>query len=150
MNTVPHDATSLAGRLNSGSRGRTEWPCIDTLDEDRLLWKLGFDVRRYDQKYSKFRSSLITFRESAIQADVRPSDSDRDSIRSSGVNAFVYSENFIEELISYNVWLLSQDHFGYTLFKYSFDNAVSIVTDVVGRVQNGQGQAGPFSSAPGA
>lgn len=121
----------------------------ETLDEDRLLWKLGFDVPRYDQKYSKFRSSLIAFRESAIRADVRLSDSDRDSIRSSGVNAFVYSENFIEELISYNVWLLSQDHFGYTLFKYSFDNAVSVVSDVVGKVQNGHGQEVVWSTTGG-
>jgi hypothetical protein len=46
-------------------------------------------------------------------------EDDREKIRSIGVNLFVSVEDFLDRLISFNVWLLASDHFVET--KYWFD-----------------------------
>jgi hypothetical protein len=120
-----------------GARIKSKAPAANqtSAEEDVILWKSGFDVARHEQKYGKFRESLTTLRECSLQASVRLSDSERNVIRGSAVNAFVSAENFIEEIVSYAVWLLSSDHFTETNLSYSFESSVRSVPNVLGVVR---------------
>jgi hypothetical protein len=99
---------------------------------DRFLWKFGFNSARYGNKYQRFRMQLEQLREESIGAPTRLTDDHRDAIRSKGVNVFVSLENFIEELISFNVWILASDHISDTHFKYKFEDAVALVPTTLG------------------
>ncbi|HKP25410.1 MAG TPA: hypothetical protein VJV39_16200 [Dongiaceae bacterium] len=116
-------ALAIANRLNM------ELLPLEPEDQliDRFLWKFGFKVAQYDPKYDRFRAQLQKFREELISSPPKLNDDDRDSIRSRGVNVFVSLENFIEELISFSVWLLASDHFGGTHFEYKSSSATSAV-----------------------
>jgi hypothetical protein len=116
---------------------------------DRLLWKFGFNPPRYDKKYQRFRWQLQTLREELLKARARLSDDDRDAIRSKGVNVFVSLENFIEELMAFNVWILASDHFGVTRFKYKFDAAVAQVSLTLGASKEIGGQLYEWKSQGG-
>ncbi|MGX7707493.1 hypothetical protein [Methylobacterium sp. Gmos1] len=100
---------------------------------DRMLWKFGFSPSRFETKYSRLHQQLNQFRDEALKYRSSLTEDDKDAIRSKGVNVFVSLENIIEEIISYNVWILSSDHFVDTIFQYTPKEAVAQVAEVLGK-----------------
>lgn len=99
---------------------------------DVLLWKLGFNPARYDEFSQRFSSQLHRFNQAVIASPEAPNDDDRERIRSNGVNLFVYVERFIDLLVSYNIWLLSSDHFLGTDFVFDLEDGRKRVAEVLG------------------
>lgn len=100
--------------------------------EDYLLWKSGFDVARYDDYLSLFRSALNSFNDVVIESPLKANDLDRENIRAAAINAFVYAERFVEEVIAFNAWFLTHDHFGIGRFQYRVADALLCVSRVCG------------------
>ncbi|MBC6608905.1 hypothetical protein H8B13_18940 [Hymenobacter sp. BT188] len=104
----------------------------DTDLTNRLLWKVGFDVTRYEADYISFINRLQSFNDTLLSINEIKSEADREAIRSAGVNLFVSLEHILEEFISYNVWMLSSDHFLNTHFNFNNKDAVKSVSDIIG------------------
>lgn len=98
-----------------------------------LLWKFGFNPTRFPDQYTRFRTRLDEFNATLLPLVEVRSEEDREKVRAVGVNLFVSVEHFLQELISYNIWLLASDHFVTTRFKYSIDRALAAVPAVLGR-----------------
>ncbi len=105
-------------------------------DEDatctRLLWKFGFNLARYEDEYFILRNRIAQFRDRVLQMPPQPNEDERARIRSIGVNLFVSVEQFLENILCYNVWLLTSDHFTGTNFCFSKQEAESAVLKVLG------------------
>jgi hypothetical protein len=101
---------------------------------NRILWKLGFDPSRHGEEYLRFRARLDHFNQILLRIVTVRTENDREDIRSSGVNLFVSVEHVVEQLIAYNVWLLSSDHFLESDFVYDPREAVRKVSEAIGRV----------------
>jgi hypothetical protein len=118
----------LANHLN------LQLPAFD--DEEtvvsRFLWKLGFDLPRFDDRYARFHRQSAAFRDELLGATGRLTDDDRDRLRSKGVNVFVALEAILEDLIAYNAWLFFSDHFAGALFSYRRSDAMQCVRSVLG------------------
>jgi hypothetical protein len=78
---------------------------------DQMLWKLGFNPPQYDDFSQRFTAHLQRFEEAVLSLPDKPTENDRERIRASGVNLFVYVEQMLDMLVSFNVWLLATDHF---------------------------------------
>lgn len=104
----------------------------DNILVERLLWKIGFNAARYESEYDHFRRRLSDFNETLLKINEIKSENDRASIRSAGVNLFVSLEHILEEILSYNVWLLSSDHFLDTKFVFDIQVANQGVARVLG------------------
>jgi hypothetical protein len=78
---------------------------------DRVLWKLGFDVREFPDAHLRFwsRMSHLTqvVRESPIDTEVR-----REEVRSVAVNLLVSIEEILDECLAFATWSLLFDHYG--------------------------------------
>lgn len=99
----------------------------------RLLWKLGFSLPRYTGRISLLRRRLEDFNQCLLGlGSAADSEEDREKIRRSGVNLFVSLEDFLERLVSYNLWLCASDHFVDTKFRYDRHDAVRKVPQVLG------------------
>lgn len=98
----------------------------------RLLWKLGFNLPRYATAISSLHRRLEEFNQCLLGLGTADSEEDREQIRRSGVNVFVSLEDFLERLVSYNLWLCSSDHLVDTRFVYSRDEAVKRVPQILG------------------
>jgi hypothetical protein len=85
----------------------------DTNDEtvNLILWKLGFNPMQFDDSIARFKARLSEFNQVILASTPISTEDARDRIRAAGVNVFVSLEDFLDRLISYNVWLLSSDHF---------------------------------------
>ncbi len=98
-----------------------------------LEWKMGFNSPREDRRLTTLQGVIDSFESTLEQIGVPESELDRQAIRSSGVNAFVELEGFLDELISYLVWILSSDHAKYTRFAYTRRIAAKRVPVVLGK-----------------
>jgi hypothetical protein len=98
----------------------------------RILWKLGFSVARYEKDLQILRNRIMEFKAAALRIPANPSEEDCAVVRSIGVNLFVSVESLLEELVSFNVWMLSSDHFSKTQFAYAKDEALSAVRQHLG------------------
>ncbi|MFA6132762.1 MAG: hypothetical protein WC869_01945 [Phycisphaerae bacterium] len=98
----------------------------------RLLWKLGFNVARYEEDYLLLRNRIVEFRECVLCLPPRPSEHEKALARASGVNLFVSVEQFLEAIVSYNAWLMGSDHFLETKFRYSNEEAMNVVPHLLG------------------
>lgn len=105
----------------------------DTRFVDRLLWKLGFDLPRFSDTLALLRRRLEIFNQELLAVGTFRGERDRERIRSAGVNLFVSVEEFLEQIICFNVWLLASDHFLGTKFRYDANAAKRKVRDVLGR-----------------
>jgi hypothetical protein len=83
----------------------------DGLAVNRMLWKLGFNPDQYDEHLARLLERIREFRDTILPLNSITSEEDKEKARASGVNLFVSLEEFLEKVISYNVWLLSEDHF---------------------------------------
>ncbi|MGA8573857.1 MAG: hypothetical protein WB560_15460, partial [Desulfobaccales bacterium] len=72
---------------------------------NRILWKMGFDPPQYDEFFPRLESRLSLFNEIILSSTPIVSEDERERIRAAGVNLFVSAEEFIDLLISYNIWL---------------------------------------------
>src|SRR5262249_54798165 len=88
----------------------------------RILWKLGFDPPQFEDGLTRFRARLREFTETVLAVSPIEREEARDRVRAAGVNVFVSVEEFLDRLISYNIWLLATDHF---MSKFVFDPAVA-------------------------
>ena len=107
----------------------------DSLDSkfvEKVLWKLGFDLPRFSETLSMLRRRLDSFSQELLAVGTLRGERDRERIRSVGVNLFVSVEEFLQQLLCYNVWLLSSDHFLTTKFKYDSRVAMRKVAEVLG------------------
>jgi hypothetical protein len=98
----------------------------------RILWKLGFNIPRYGGALSLLRRRLDEFNQCLLTLGSAESETDRESIRCSGVNPFVSLEDYLERLVGFNSWLCSCDHFVGTRFAYNRVDAVAAVPEVLG------------------
>jgi hypothetical protein len=103
----------------------------------RMLWKLGFKIPRYDDSLSRLQIHLSTFNDALLANDPTRGEDGRDAVRSAGVNLFVSVESFLDSLVSYNVWLLSRDHFAETRFRYNIGDSRLAVRDILGETLHG-------------
>ena len=109
------------------------WPEEDEINTcNRVLWKLGFNLARYEDEYTILRNRISEFRESVLQLPLTPNEDEKAKIRSVGVNLFVSVEHFLENLLVYNTWILSSDHFTGTGFCYKNVEALSSVSKALG------------------
>jgi hypothetical protein len=95
----------------------------DDVSVDKMLWKLGFNPSRYSDTLKRLKSRLRDFNEKLLSIPSIDTENDREAIRSVGVNLFVSLEDFLDSFISYNVWLLYNDHFTVNRFQYDVDVA---------------------------
>jgi hypothetical protein len=100
--------------------------------EDRILWKAGFNVSRYDDFLSTYRRLLADFSVTVSSLPYKTTESDRERIRSSAVNAFAFTERFIEELLAFNAWYLTSDIFGAERFTYTSKSGLRRVPELCG------------------
>ncbi len=104
-----------------------------------LLWKLGFNPSRFPDQYARFKTRIDEFSATVLPLLEVRTEEERARVRSVGVNLFVSVENFIQELVSYNTWLLASDHFVTTRFKYDSRHAIAGVPAVLGgTLQSGE------------
>jgi hypothetical protein len=100
---------------------------------DRMLWKLGFNPMQFDDSIPRFKSRLAEFNETILVSTPIDTEDARERVRAAGVNVFVSLEDFLDRLISYNVWLLSSDHFlRRAKFSYSSVDARRSVAQALG------------------
>ncbi|MDP2858167.1 MAG: hypothetical protein Q8P50_09355 [Bacillota bacterium] len=100
---------------------------------DRLLWKLGFNLARYEDAYQILRNRIQEFKTCVLQLGPELMEGDKAKVRSIGVNLFVSVEAFLEELVCYNVWLMSSDHITGTCFQFTKDDAHQSVIQILGK-----------------
>ncbi len=103
---------------------------------DRVLWKIGFNPPQYDDFRKRFTNHIELFNKAVLSTPSIQSEDEREVIRAAGVNLFVYLERFIDALISYNVWLLSSDHFLDTRFLFNLSSAREQVKRILGVTLN--------------
>jgi hypothetical protein len=99
---------------------------------DKLLWKMGFDAPRFGDTLSLLRRRLDAFNQELLSLGSLDTEQDREKVRSVGVNLFVSIEDFLDHVVSYNVWVLAADHFLETHFKFDIHSARSMVSMVLG------------------
>jgi hypothetical protein len=98
----------------------------------RIAWRLGFDNPVYDDRFTRLEERLRAFQGVLHTIKGVSSEAARSAVRSVGVNLFVSVEEFLEELIAFNVWFLSSDHHADTHFVYCYEAAMRSVSGVLG------------------
>ncbi|WP_139834512.1 MULTISPECIES: hypothetical protein [unclassified Pseudomonas] len=104
----------------------------DDVSVEKMLWKLGFNPSGYSDTLKRLKSRLRDFNEKLLSIPSIDTENDREAIRSVGVNLFVSLEDFLDNFISYNVWLLYNDHFTANRFQYDIDVARRSVSLALG------------------
>ena len=99
---------------------------------DILLWKLGFNPVQYGEAIPRLKSRIQDLSQTVAGMASIATEQERERIRAIGVNLFVSVEDFLEQLIAFNVWLLSSDHFLETKFAFDPDRARQCVPSVLG------------------
>jgi hypothetical protein len=106
---------------------------------NKILWKLGFDVNIYPNTLSTFWDKLNTFRSITAMCSNILSETEKDNVRSAGVNFFVLLEEVLEKTLAYNSWVLLSDHFLKTRFRYTFEEARDFMCDTLNGSKVGSG-----------
>lgn len=99
---------------------------------NRLLWRIGFEPINKDTLIFRLSERLECFNNILMQATEPLTERMREDIRSAGVNLFVSVEEFIDSLITYNVWVLASDHFMDTQCVYNLAKARQSVSVTLG------------------
>jgi hypothetical protein len=89
---------------------------------------------------------LELFNQELLAVGTLRGEHDRERIRREGVNLFVSVEEFLECVISFNVWVLSSDHFLDTHFRYDPRAARRKVAAILGSSINSGDMAVTWSS----
>lgn len=99
----------------------------------KVLWKFGFSVSRYSKELQLLRGRIAEFKTAVLRMPTSPSEEDCGAVRAVGVNLFVSLEGFLEDLLAFNVWLLTSDHFAGTHFTFSKVDALQAVGKHLGK-----------------
>lgn len=99
---------------------------------NRLLWRIGFEPIDKDTMIFRLNERIDHFIDVLMQSSDSLTEHMRENIRSAGVNLFVSVEEFLESLITFNVWVLASDHFLKTKCTYNLFEARKIVSSVLG------------------
>ena len=99
---------------------------------NRLLWRIGFDPVNKDTLIIRLNDRIDCFNNILMQATEPMTERMREDIRSAGVNLFVSVEEFLDSLITYNVWVLASDHFLDTKCIYNLTKARHLVSITLG------------------
>jgi hypothetical protein len=106
----------------------------------RILWKYGFEIPRFDDTSARLNNWLGQFEDLLSRPDITAGEEGRERIRAIGVNLFVAVEKFLDHLLSFNVWLLTSDHWGESRFTYRMSDARRAVSRLLGdRVDSPEG-----------
>ncbi len=97
----------------------------------RILWKFGFELPRHDNVLERLKVRIGTFEDLIGEVDGSTGEDARQKIRAEGVNLFVSVEEFLDRVISYNVWLTTNDHWN-SGFKYRISEARISVAALLG------------------
>lgn len=104
---------------------------------DKILWKLGFDIKVYPAGQKVFWERLTRLNEVVRGSDEYGED-DKEQIRSVGVNFFVSLEEILDESLSFITWVLLSDHFSITEFKFNLDVARDfMLSTLTGKIVGG-------------
>ncbi|MBI3020737.1 MAG: hypothetical protein HYY59_01900 [Candidatus Omnitrophica bacterium] len=95
---------------------------------DKILWKLGYDVRLFppDQKIFWDRLEAIITR---VKSRPIKEEADREAIRSVAANFFVSLEDVLDRSLSFISWALLCDHYAIPRFKYNQAEARKVMAD---------------------
>lgn len=89
---------------------------------DKILWKLGFDIRLYPSYEQLFWNRMEKFTDVATSYSSYD-EGVKDLIRSASVNFFVSLEEVLEYSLSFITWVLLSDHYRVTHFKCDLNEA---------------------------
>lgn len=89
---------------------------------DKILWKLGFDIRLYPPHEQLFWNRLGKLVDAATSYS-NYDESVEDLIRSAGVNFFVSLEEILDHSLSFVTWALLSDHYRVTKFRCDISEA---------------------------
>jgi hypothetical protein len=115
----------------------------------KLLWKFGFSIPRFGRDQELMRNRMAEFKAATLRMPPRPTEEDRAALRSIGVNLFISVEGFLEDLLAFNVWLISADHFVGTRFEYNKAKALLAVREQLGEFI-GSGESKVYWNCDGA
>lgn len=113
---------------------------------DKILWKLGFDIRLYPPYERLFRNRLEKFVDVATSYSSYD-ESVKDLIRSAGVNFFVSLEEVLDHSLSFITWVLLSDHYRVTKFRYDISEARQFMASCLNGRQLGSNE--PLEFDPG-
>ena len=145
-----NDPRDVVNDLVLSTKGVTEkfaeWMkiSVDKLERHRdptgiVLWNMGFNEPRHDYSTKLTKQRLEEFNTNLLELSEIRDESDRARIRSKGVNLFVSIEEFIENFVGYNIWLLASDHFLETKLMYNGEKARKEVSQILGKEINKEG-----------
>lgn len=97
-----------------------------------VAYKLGFKTVKFDERIATFTRRIDQFFDTVTRIGDIDGELDRERIREAGVNLFVSVEEFLEELLVFNVWMMSSDHVLKTRFMYNHIKAIPEVAKVLG------------------
>lgn len=97
-----------------------------------LLWKLGFMPAQFDDFAERFASRLDNLKKTVLKIMQVETEDEREKIRAAGVNLFISVEEFLEQLLVYNIWLLASDHFFENRYIFDFEKSRVKVAEILG------------------
>jgi len=97
---------------------------------NRFLWKCGFEMRTADTFADSIRDKTTSLEQFVENLDLSR-EINRDNVRSAANPLFVQLENFLDQLLSLNVWCTTQDHRHKTNFEYRLRLARRCVSTVL-------------------
>ena len=104
----------------------------------KLLWKIGFNIETHPPHNALFWERLEKLI-GAASSLLPYSETDRENIRSAGVNFFVSLEEILDQSLAFSTWALLADHYAKTRFVYNLDaarqfmaNRLNTVEDITG------------------
>lgn len=113
----------------------------------QILWKCGYNIPHFrstiptlNRRFSEFREvieSIVDFTDEANQ----------EKVRSTGVNLFVALEEILQEVVAFNTWMLSSDHYTGKL-EYDPHAAVRGVEAVLGPIASLKREDGDNGDVP--
>lgn len=113
---------------------------------DKILWKIGYDINSYPEEQRLLRERISQLR-SAARKLKSYSESEREIVRSVGVNLFVSMEEFLETSLSFCCWLLLSDHLGTTRYKFNSGKARKILSSSLSNLRSIEGKPIIYSNA---
>lgn len=97
---------------------------------DKLLWKLGFNIKVYPAEQKIFGERFARLNEVVSISD-EYGEYEKEQIRSVGVNFFVSLEEILDMSLSFTTWVLLSDHFGITNFRLNLDVACDFMSSTL-------------------
>jgi hypothetical protein len=107
---------------------------------NKILWKLGFDVKIFPTQQIIFWDRYEKFIEK-VNVCQTYGESEKAIIRSEGVNLFVSLEEILDLSLSFSAWALLSDHFAVTKFRYCSSDARQLMASCLNGRRIGEGRA---------